>query len=58
MKAKPVSISLSEDLEKLAKQRAKQQSMSLSEYFRKCLREEMERAKMRSAMLLNPSFVL
>ncbi len=58
MKAKPVSISLPEDLEKIAKQRAKQQSMCLSEYFRKCVREEVERAKLRSAMLLNPSFVL
>lgn len=58
MKAKPVSISLSDEMEALVKERVTQEKMSRSEYFRKCVREEVERTKMRRAMLLNPAFVI
>jgi len=43
MKAKPISISLCEELEQAAKVRMRQERMTRSEYFRKCLREELSR---------------
>lgn len=54
-KAKPVSISLTGELEQLVMERIEQEKMSRSEYLRKCIREEVERAKMRRTLLLNPS---
>lgn len=57
MKSKPVSISLNGEMEVLVQQRLKQERMGRSEYFRKCVREEIERARARALMLLNPSLL-
>lgn len=57
MRAKPVSVSLTDEMEAMVRQRAKQQRMSVSEYFRKCVREEVERAKVRRLMMLNPALI-
>lgn len=48
MKAKPISLSLNEELDLEFRQRARQEQMTLSEYFRKCFREEKERAEQRA----------
>jgi radical SAM superfamily enzyme with C-terminal helix-hairpin-helix motif len=55
MKARPVSISLSSDMEKLVNERLKQERMGRSEYFRKCVREEVERALLRRTLPLPSS---
>jgi metal-responsive CopG/Arc/MetJ family transcriptional regulator len=55
--AKPISISLSGEMESLVNERVKQEHMSRSEYFRKCIREEVERARARRLLLLNPSLI-
>lgn len=55
MKAKPISMSVTEDIEELMKQRmAEQRINSRSEYLRKCVREEAERARETAARLLMP----
>lgn len=57
MNAHPVSVSLTDEMEALVDERVKQERMSRSEYLRKCIREEVERAKVRRLMLLNPSLL-
>jgi len=51
MNAKPVSISLSEELEREVRERMRTERMTRSEYMRKCIREEMDRARERSLTL-------
>jgi len=45
MKAKPHSVSWATDLDAVITERCKAESMTVSEYIRKCVREEAERSK-------------
>lgn len=57
MNSKPMSISLNEEMLSLVRERVKAERMGVSEYFRKCVREEIERNRARQVLLLNPSLL-
>ncbi|MEA3211277.1 MAG: hypothetical protein QOE70_4334 [Chthoniobacter sp.] len=55
MKARPISMSMDDELEAEMEQRRKAEHMTRSEYLRKCIREEIQRYRVHAAQFGSPT---